>query len=351
MGYCTFFPIGDVMRANMFVFRSAKDEWVRRMIKEPHDTLCAALPGLEKILGSFVVPGKVETAGIDLWSTENAAEKDGMVLIGDAFQGVCPSTGTGFDKVLADVDVLCSKYVPQLVRDPGMGREKIATVLLGLAQAGGRPVLPPEGPVRALGRDVPRLDRRHPPRARRRRHVHRRVPEGSLALGGPHLLGQPRLAVSTAGTSTPGAVTIRRWPAAPVPRSSCRSPHTPRRSSPAASRSPAPPAIAPLPRGALDRPRLARPRGRSARRGAQDRRARDGARGPRGGRARRASAGRLAARPVPPGGEPHRRRGGRHRAGRRARPPARTGARRGAEGGAREEEDRHRGGARRVHRT
>jgi 2-polyprenyl-6-methoxyphenol hydroxylase-like FAD-dependent oxidoreductase len=126
MGYCTFFPIGDVMRANMFVFRSAKDEWVRRMIKEPHDTLCAALPGLEKILGSFVVPGKVETAGIDLWSTENASEKDGVVLTGDAYQGVCPSTGTGFDKVLGDVDVLCSRYVPEWFATPGMGREKIA---------------------------------------------------------------------------------------------------------------------------------------------------------------------------------------------------------------------------------
>ena len=126
MGYCTFFPIGSVMRANMFVFRSARDEWVRRMIKEPHDTLCEALPGLEKVLGPFVVPSKVETAGIDLWRTENAAEKDGMVLIGDAFQGVCPSTGTGFDKVLADVDVLCSIHVPRWFETPGMGKEKIA---------------------------------------------------------------------------------------------------------------------------------------------------------------------------------------------------------------------------------
>jgi 2-polyprenyl-6-methoxyphenol hydroxylase-like FAD-dependent oxidoreductase len=126
MGYCTFFPIGDVMRANMFVFRSAKDEWVRRMIKEPRDTLSAALPGLEKILGPFVVPEKVETAGIDLWRVENGHEKDGIVLIGDAFQGVCPSTGTGFDKVLGDADVLCSTHVPEWLATPGMGKEKIA---------------------------------------------------------------------------------------------------------------------------------------------------------------------------------------------------------------------------------
>ena len=76
MGYCTFFPIGHVMRANMFVFRSAKDEWVRRMIKEPHDTLVDALPGLEKVLGVFTDPIKGETVGIDLWRTESFAIKE-----------------------------------------------------------------------------------------------------------------------------------------------------------------------------------------------------------------------------------------------------------------------------------
>lgn len=126
IGYVTFFPIKGVMRANMFVFRPAKDEWVRRMIKEPHDTLCEALPGLEKVLGPFVVPGRVETAGIDLYRVENAAQMDGLVTLGDAYQGVCPSTGTGFDKVLGDVDVLCSTYVPRWLETPGMAKAKIA---------------------------------------------------------------------------------------------------------------------------------------------------------------------------------------------------------------------------------
>lgn len=127
MGYVTLFPIGKVMRANMFVFRPAKDEWVRRMIKQPHDTLCESVPGLEKVLGPFVVPSKVETAGIDLWRIENAPDLDGIVILGDAYQGVCPSTGTGFDKVLGDVDVLCENHLPRWFTTPGMGREKIRT--------------------------------------------------------------------------------------------------------------------------------------------------------------------------------------------------------------------------------
>lgn len=127
MGYCTFFPIGKVMRGNMFVFRSAKDEWVRRMIKQPRDTLVEALPGLEKVLGAFTVPGKVETAGIDLWRIENAPDLDGMVVLGDAYQGVCPSTGTGFDKVLGDVDVLVTNHLPKWFETDGMSRYKIAS--------------------------------------------------------------------------------------------------------------------------------------------------------------------------------------------------------------------------------
>ncbi|MBK8256065.1 MAG: FAD-dependent monooxygenase [Polyangiaceae bacterium] len=126
VSYVTFFPIGSVMRANMFVFRSAKDEWVRRMIKDPVVTLCEALPGLENVLGPFTVPSRVETAGIDLWRLENAASKNGIVVLGDAFQGVCPSTGTGFDKVLTDVDVLCSDHVPEWFKTDGMSSTKIA---------------------------------------------------------------------------------------------------------------------------------------------------------------------------------------------------------------------------------
>lgn len=130
LGYVTVFPVGRVMRANMFVFRSAKDEWVRRMIKQPHDTLCESVPGLEKVLGPFVVPGKVETAGVDLWRIENAADRDGVVLVGDAYQSVCPSTGTGLDKVLSDVDVLCSSHLPAWFATPGMGSEKIRSFYL-----------------------------------------------------------------------------------------------------------------------------------------------------------------------------------------------------------------------------
>jgi 2-polyprenyl-6-methoxyphenol hydroxylase-like FAD-dependent oxidoreductase len=48
----------------------------------------------------------------------------GLVLIGDAYQSVCPTTGTGLSKVLTDVDVL-SECVLSWLETPGMGTEKI----------------------------------------------------------------------------------------------------------------------------------------------------------------------------------------------------------------------------------
>ena len=47
------------------------------------------------------------------------------MLIGDAFQSVCPSTGTGLSKVLTDVDILCSSCIPGWFSSPGMGERKI----------------------------------------------------------------------------------------------------------------------------------------------------------------------------------------------------------------------------------
>lgn len=49
------------------------------------------------------------------------------MLIGDAFQNSCPSTGSGLSKIFTDVDVLCSEFVPQWFATAGMGADKIAS--------------------------------------------------------------------------------------------------------------------------------------------------------------------------------------------------------------------------------
>jgi 2-polyprenyl-6-methoxyphenol hydroxylase-like FAD-dependent oxidoreductase len=125
IGYLTLFPIGDNMRANLFTFRPLTDPWSRELVKEPKQTLLRALPKLRELTGDFQVAGRVESSRIDLYRV-SAPERDGLILMGDSFQSVCPTTGTGLSKVLTDAQVLCETCVPKWLSTPGMGRDKTA---------------------------------------------------------------------------------------------------------------------------------------------------------------------------------------------------------------------------------
>jgi 2-polyprenyl-6-methoxyphenol hydroxylase-like FAD-dependent oxidoreductase len=121
----TFFPIGDAMRANRFVYREFDDPWLRSMRSEPQATLFALMPKLRPILGDFLVEGRVEIRPIDLYVTQGHRQA-GVVLVGDAYATSCPAAGTGARKVLNDVERLCNHHIPQWLDSPGMGEAKIA---------------------------------------------------------------------------------------------------------------------------------------------------------------------------------------------------------------------------------
>jgi 2-polyprenyl-6-methoxyphenol hydroxylase-like FAD-dependent oxidoreductase len=108
--YLTLFKIPRAMRANLFLFRSISDPWVREFIHQPRLMLERCLPKLPQVIGEYSVTAKVESARIDLYRTESDP-LPGIVMIGDALQNVCPSTGLGLNKVFTDVDVL-SECVP-----------------------------------------------------------------------------------------------------------------------------------------------------------------------------------------------------------------------------------------------
>jgi 2-polyprenyl-6-methoxyphenol hydroxylase-like FAD-dependent oxidoreductase len=125
VAYLSLFPIHDVMRANYFVYRVPSEEWVSRFRKNPNEQLMQDLPNIAHFTGPFHVSSRVEMCPIDLYHAEEGAQA-GFVLIGDAYQGPCPSTGSGMSKVLTDVDVLCNECVPEWLSTPGMGAEKVA---------------------------------------------------------------------------------------------------------------------------------------------------------------------------------------------------------------------------------
>ena len=124
VAYLTLFPIGDIMRANLFVYRDMRDPWLRQLREAPVETLLAVMPSLRKLMGEFSVPDFVKIRPIDLYVSKGHRQP-GVVLAGDAFSSSCPAAGTGALKGLTDVERLCNLHIPQWLATPGMGAEKI----------------------------------------------------------------------------------------------------------------------------------------------------------------------------------------------------------------------------------
>ena len=123
--YLSIFPIGGVKRANLFTFLDHTDPWIRELRRDPSVTLFKSMRGLDRFLNGFEVIDNVQNWTMDLSVADNY-DKDGVVLIGDAFQTSCPAAGTGVTRLLTDVDRLCNVHLPRWFESPGMGKEKIA---------------------------------------------------------------------------------------------------------------------------------------------------------------------------------------------------------------------------------
>jgi 2-polyprenyl-6-methoxyphenol hydroxylase-like FAD-dependent oxidoreductase len=123
--YISLFPIGNAMRANLFVYREMDDPWLREMRRAPEKTLNATLPRLRRITGEFEISGDIKIRPADLY-VSSGHRQPGVVLVGDAFETSCPVTGTGTDKVFTDVERLCNVHIPAWLATEGMSENKIA---------------------------------------------------------------------------------------------------------------------------------------------------------------------------------------------------------------------------------
>ena len=123
--YLALFPMHGAIRANLFCYQEQNSEWIRAICREPKRELLRVIPGLSKLFGDFDAEPPVQVRSNDL-RVANEPARDGFVLVGDAFQTPCPAAGTGIDRLLSDLDVLCTTHIPAWFASPGMPRAKIA---------------------------------------------------------------------------------------------------------------------------------------------------------------------------------------------------------------------------------
>ena len=124
--YVTLFKVPNAMRGNLFTYWKPNSEHIRSFSSKPKDTILHWMAGLRQVLGDFEIEPKIDRFSIDLYVAENL-QCPGVVFIGDAFQSVCPATGTGLSKIFTDVDVLFQYVMNEWMVTPGMSAKKIAS--------------------------------------------------------------------------------------------------------------------------------------------------------------------------------------------------------------------------------
>lgn len=126
MAYLTLFPTQSSTRANLMVYRTMDDPWLREMRHDPERSLFALMPKLKSLTGDIEVIGPIKIRPADLYVTQGHYQP-GIVLVGDAFATSCPAAGTGTGKVFTDVERLCNVHIPNWLTNAGMNTAKIAS--------------------------------------------------------------------------------------------------------------------------------------------------------------------------------------------------------------------------------
>ncbi len=122
--YLTLFAIDKRIRGNLFTYHDPDDPWTRSLRQKPKETIRRMMPHLEDITGEIRAAGPVEYRVVDLVGS-TGHRRDGVVLVGDAFQISSPAAGTGVSRLLSDIDRLCNICIPQWLATDGMAASKI----------------------------------------------------------------------------------------------------------------------------------------------------------------------------------------------------------------------------------
>lgn len=124
IGYVSIFPMPGETRVNIFSYRALNDPWTRRMAQDPLGALAEVSHEAASALDGARVLRRCEARSTGLYAV-HGHEREGLVLIGDAFHAPCPASGTGMLRILHDITVLTRDHLPGWLETPGMGLDKI----------------------------------------------------------------------------------------------------------------------------------------------------------------------------------------------------------------------------------
>jgi len=116
LAYFTVFKSGENYRVNMFGYWEKNDPFMLHLQNQPEKTLAKLMPSLNKLIGDFKVASRVHVRPVDLYQNHPEA-CNSVVFVGDAYSTSCPGAGTGTTKAVADIEILCSKYIPKWLEE------------------------------------------------------------------------------------------------------------------------------------------------------------------------------------------------------------------------------------------
>lgn len=123
--YVTLFRVGERMRVNLFTQWEPRTPALKYYTQSARAALSEHFPELWARIGPFEVSGRTQFFKTDYYRLRNPI-MPGVVVIGDEYQSVCPTTGTGLSKVTTDVELLVRDCIPRWLQTSGMGMTKIA---------------------------------------------------------------------------------------------------------------------------------------------------------------------------------------------------------------------------------
>lgn len=124
VAFVSFFRVPGAVRVNLFTYIDPADVVARTIRTDPSAYLRQVFHDIEDLTGPLLAITRVEVGPITLEVTTDPA-RDFVVLAGDAFQTVCPTTGTGLSKALNDAEVLAA-LVPGWLREGGATAARVA---------------------------------------------------------------------------------------------------------------------------------------------------------------------------------------------------------------------------------